>query len=215
MRIIGGRHRGLTLADPGKGDPAAHLRPTADRVREAVFSMLTAGRFGNRVEGARVLDLFAGTGAMGLEALSRGADHATFADQGRKALSLIRENLRRTGRGDDSRVLGVDATRLPPCAGAPFDLVFLDPPHRQALGEAALASALAGGWLAPGAIVVWEEAAPVTLPPGFTLADQRRHGASTLTTLLYEPDSPATSSGNADQSSNVSTPGKSSSPPRR
>lgn len=215
MRIIGGRHRGLRLAEPGKGDPAAHLRPTADRVREAVFSMLIAGRFGNRVEGARVLDLFAGTGAMGLEALSRGADHATFVDQGRMALSLVRENLRRAGREKDARVLGADATRLPPCAGIPFDLVFLDPPHRRALGEDALKSALAGGWLAPGAIIVWEEAAPVALPPGFTLADQRRHGASVLTTLLYAPDSPATSSGNADQSSKVSAPGKSSSPPRR
>ncbi len=215
MRIIGGRHRGLTLADPGKGDPAAHLRPTADRVREAVFSMLTAGRFGNRVEGAHVLDLFAGTGAMGLEALSRGAVHAAFVDRGRKALSLIHENLRRAGRAGDAQVLGVDATRLPPWTGAPFDLLFLDPPHRQALGEAALASALAGGWLAPGAIIVWEEAAPVSLPPGVTLADQRRHGASVLTTLLYEPDSPATSSGNADQSSKENAPGKSSSPPRR
>lgn len=177
--------------------------------------MLTAGRFGGRVEGARVLDLFAGTGAMGLEALSRGADHATFADQGRVALSLIRENLRRAGRERDARVLGVDATRLPPCAGTPFDLVFLDPPHRQRLGEEALKSALAGGWLAPGAIFVWEEAAPVTLPPGFTLADQRRYGASVLTTLLYAPDSPATSSGNEDQSSKTSAPGKSPGPPRR
>lgn len=186
MRIIGGRHRGLTLADPGKGDAAAHLRPTSDRLREAIFSMLTAGRLGNRVDGARVLDLFAGTGALGLEALSRGADHATFVDQGRKALGLLRENLRRTRREDDATILNTDATRLPPNTDVPCDLIFLDPPYRAELGEAALTSACAGGWIAPGAVVVWEEAAPITPPEGFTLADQRKHGASILTTLIYD-----------------------------
>lgn len=190
MRIIAGRHRGLRLAEPGKGDPAAHLRPTADRVREAVFSMLTSGRFGNRVDGARVLDLFAGTGAMGLEALSRGAEQAVFVDNGRKALALIRDNLRRAGREGDARVLAMDATRLPACDSAPFDLIFIDPPHRQGLGEAALASALAGGWIAPEAMVVWEEATPVGVPVNFMLADQRKHGASVLTLLTYEPVSP-------------------------
>lgn len=214
MRIIAGKHRGLRLAEPGRGDPAAHLRPTADRLREAIFSMLAAGRLGDRITGAVVLDLFAGTGALGLEALSRGARCVTFVEQGRVALSLIRENLRRAQRGEDAKVLALDATRLPPCGGAPASLAFIDPPYGQGLGERALASAVAGGWLAPGAVVIWEEGAVIAPPARFSLADRRRHGAATVTTLLYEP-SPAASAGNAAQSSNTSAPGKSDMPPRR
>lgn len=213
MRIIAGRHRGLRLAEPGRGDPAAHLRPTADRVREALFSMLTAGRLGDLVTGAVVLDLFAGTGALGLEALSRGAKAAVFVERSRVALGLLRDNLARAR--EEAEVLVADATRLPLRRGEAATLVFLDPPYGQGLGEVALASAVAGGWLAPGAVVVWEEGAEVAVPTGFTLADRRRHGAAVLTTLVYEGASPATSEGNADQSSKVSAPGKASSPPRR
>ncbi len=172
MRIVGGAFRGRRLASLGKGDGRAHLRPTADRVRESLFNIL-AGL--GAIEGARVLDLFAGTGALGLEALSRGAAQATFVESGRTALRLLHENIGLCGAGDRAHVLPRDARRPGP-APEPCTLVFLDPPYGKGLGEAALAAAIAGGWLAAGALVVWEEGAPVVPPPGLTLADERRYG---------------------------------------
>ena len=190
MRIIGGTYRGLTLADLGAGDPAAHLRPTSDRVREAVFNLLAHGGYADPPppEGARVLDLFAGTGALGLEALSRGALHATFVDQGRTALALLRRNLGRMGLEEQARVVARDATRLGRNPGAPFTLVFLDPPYARGLGEQAIASALAGGWVAPGGLVVWEEGVNQAAPPGLTRLDQRRYGDTML--AIYRSDVP-------------------------
>jgi len=186
VRIIGGTHRGLTLAEVGKGDPGAHLRPTSDRVREALFNVLQGGRFGDPVTGARVLDLFAGTGALGLEALSRGAAHATFVDDGKPAARLIRENIRKTGREGDTSFLGLNATHLPPNPGTAHDLIFLDPPYGQGLGLAALLSAQKTGWIAPGALIVWEENSPQPAPPGFAPRDSRRYG-DTFITLMTAP----------------------------
>ena len=187
MRIIGGRLKGRALAALGKGDPGAHLRPTPDRVRESLFSLLEASH-DDPVPGARVLDLFAGTGALGLEALSRGAASAVFVDDGAAARALLRENVSRTGTGGQSKIWRRDATRLGENRGAPFDLVFLDPPYGQGLGASALAAAMAGGWLAPGALVVWEESAPQPAPPGFAPADARRYGDTHLTLLRREAD---------------------------
>ena len=183
MRIIGGRFRGTKLAEVGEGDAAAHLRPTADRTREAVFNMLTQGRFGDRVTGARVLDLFAGTGAMGLEALSRGALRAAFVDDGAAARALQRRNIERMQLQGATDVWRRDATDLGVNRGAPYTLVFLDPPYAMGLGEAALASATEGGWLAPDALIVWEEGAAIAAPPAFRLLDQRRYGQTTVTLL--------------------------------
>lgn len=183
MRIIGGTHRGLKLAEPGAGDPAAHLRPSPDRLREALFNMLTQGRWGDLASGARVLDLFAGTGALGLEALSRGAAQVTFIEDGTTARALIRANIEKLRAMGATRLFRRDATRLGENRGPGFSLVFMDPPYGKGLGEAALASARAGGWLAPGATVVWEEAAPQPAPEGFTLLDQRRYGSSWVTIL--------------------------------
>nr|WP_242531635.1 16S rRNA (guanine(966)-N(2))-methyltransferase RsmD [Salipiger thiooxidans] len=166
----------------GKGDPRAHLRPTTDRVRESLFNVLAGGRFGDPFEGARVLDLFAGTGALGLEALSRGAAACCFVDDGRKSLSLLRDNIRLLGCADRTRVIARDATRLPP-AETPCDLVFLDPPYGKALGDKALAAARDGGWLAPGALVVWEEKGPQLAPEGFTPLEDRRYGDTHVTLL--------------------------------
>jgi len=182
MRVIAGQHRGLTLASLGKGDAAAHLRPTPARVRESLFNELTGYGLPS---GARVLDLFAGTGALGLEALSRGAAHATFVDNGRVSQRLIRENLTRARRSDDATVLSCTADRLPP-AGAPCSLVFLDPPYGLSLGVAALLAAAKQGWLAPQALIVWEESAAQSAPEGFTLLDSRRYG-DTHITLLEAP----------------------------
>ena len=185
MRIIGGQWRGRLLAEVGAGDPAAHLRPTSDRVREAIFNLLINGGYGDPVTGARVLDLFAGTGALGLEALSRGAAEAVLVDDGQAARALIARNIALC-RTDAARHLRQDATRLPPNPGAAFGLVFLDPPYGKGLGEAALAAAQKGGWLAPEALVVCEESGPLPPPPGFALLDHRRYG-DTHVTILRAP----------------------------
>lgn len=183
MRIIAGRHKGLRLASVGKGDPGAHLRPTTDRTRESLFNVLA----GQGHPAGRVLDLFAGTGALGLEALSRGADHATFVEKGRVGTRLIRENLGLARRMDDATLLSCDATRLPP-APAPCDLVFLDPPYGQDLGAPALASARVQGWIAPDALIVWEDSSPQDAP-GFAVLSTRRYG-DTYVTLLEPTDAP-------------------------
>ena len=183
MRIIGGTMRGLKLAEVGAGDLDAHLRPTSDRVREAIFNLLTNGPFGNRLIGARVLDLFAGTGALGLEALSRGASHVTFVDDGIAARGLLRANVGLTKASGQSRSIWRDATNLGLCDGAPCNLVFLDPPYAQGLGQGALLSAHQGKWIAADATIVWEEASPQPPPSGFVLTDQRRYGDTWITLL--------------------------------
>jgi 16S rRNA (guanine966-N2)-methyltransferase len=183
VRIIGGQRRGLQLAEVGMGDPQAHLRPTSDRVREAIFNLLTNSLAENPVPGARVLDLFAGTGALGLEALSRGAARVAFVDDGAAARALLRANIEKMQAMGVTDVWRRDATRLGPNRGAPYTLVFLDPPYGKGLGEAALASAIEGRWLAPGAVIVWEEGTPPLPPAGFTLLDQRRYGDTTVTLL--------------------------------
>ena len=181
MRIVGGRHRGARLAEVGAGDAAAHLRPTTDRVRESLFGVLEGGRFGDPLTGARVLDLFAGTGALGFEALSRGAAHVTFVDDGAVAGRLIDTNAARLKRTDDVTRLSCAAADLP--TGAPCGLVFLDPPYGRALGGPALARACARGWIAPGTLVVWEEAAPQIAPRGFARRDARAYGSVHVTFL--------------------------------
>jgi len=183
MRIIGGEFRGRALASVGKGDAGAHLRPTTDRVRESLFNVLLGGRFGDPVSDARVLDLFAGTGALGLEALSRGAAYVMFVDDGMKSRALIRKNIDICQAQERTKLFHRDARKLGPCPGAPFDLVFLDPPYGKELGEKALAAALSGGWIAPGALIVWEENAPITPPDGVTLLDTRRYGDTNISLL--------------------------------
>lgn len=178
MRIIAGRWRGTPLVPVGKGDPAAHLRPTPDRVREALFSMLTHRGV---IDGAQVLDLFAGTGALGFEALSRGAAAAVFVENGRVGQKLIHDNIAKLGAQDQARLMRGDATRLGALSGARFDLVFLDPPYGKGLGERALDAVR--DWLEPGALVVWEENAPMIAPEGFAPVDQRKFGTSHITLI--------------------------------
>jgi 16S rRNA (guanine966-N2)-methyltransferase len=181
MRIVGGRLRGRALAAP----KSQAIRPTADRLREALFNILIHA-YGDPVTGARVLDLFAGTGALGLEALSRDAAFALFIDDGAEARALLRENVTALGLGGASRIFRRDATRL----GAahplePFSLAFLDPPYGQGLAEKALVSAQAGGWLAPAALVVVEEAAKAefTAPAGFDELERRLYDDTALIVL--------------------------------
>ena len=181
MRIVGGAWRGRRLASVGSGDIAAHLRPTCDRVREALFNILINAH-GDPVTGAHVLDLFAGTGAMALEALSRGAARAVLVDQGAKALRLIAENIDKCDAGDRTRVMRRDALRLGTAQNR-FDLVFLDPPYGKGLGVHALGAAREGGWLADGAIIVWEENAPMAPLDGFAQIDARVYGDTHITVL--------------------------------
>lgn len=180
MRIIAGEARGRRLSDLGAGDSAAHLRPTSDRVRESLFNVL-ANALGDPVPGAHVLDLFAGTGALGLEALSRGAASARFVENGRVALDLLKRNIALCSFGARAEVLRRDACALGPVQGPPATLAFVDPPYGRALGEAALRAALAGGWLAPGALIVWEENASLLPPPGLRQCDMRRYGDTRIT----------------------------------
>ena len=171
MRVVGGRLRGRTLAAP----QSQAIRPTADRLRESLFNILIHA-YGDPVAGARVLDLFAGTGALGIEALSRGAAFALFVDDGAEARALIRENVAALGLGGSSRVFRRDVTKLGPVHPLePFSLIFLDPPYGQGLAEQALASAHGGGWLTADALVVVEEAAKASFaaPVGF-IAHERR-----------------------------------------
>jgi 16S rRNA (guanine966-N2)-methyltransferase len=182
MRIIAGRFRGKQLETPKDES----IRPTADRVRENVFNIL-ASRLGPSFEGQRVLDLFAGTGALGLEALSRGAAHVTFVDTGTEARGLIRDHIDAFGAGGIAKLLRRDATALGPAGTIkPFDVVFLDPPYGQGLGERALVSLRDGAWLAPDALIVLEEAreAEIALPDGFILDDRREYGAAAIHFLV-------------------------------
>jgi len=183
MRIVAGKFRGKQLTSP-----ADHgTRPTSDRARESIFNIL-GSLLGPVLEGRRVLDLFAGTGALGLEALSRGAAHVTFVETGAEARGLIRDHIEAFGVAGITKLLRRDATALgKPGTFGQFDLVFLDPPYHRGLGEKALAELAANGWLAPGAVIVWEEAADaeVTVPEGFALDDTRQYGAAAIRFLTF------------------------------
>ncbi|MEW9806609.1 16S rRNA (guanine(966)-N(2))-methyltransferase RsmD [Mesorhizobium marinum] len=182
MRIVGGDFRGRPLAAPR----TQSIRPTSDRTREAVFNVL-AHRFPEKLDGARVLDLFAGTGALGLEALSRGAAHCLFIEESAEGRGLIRTNVEAFGLQGRTKIFRRDATGLGDAGTIqPFGLVFADPPYGRGLGELALRSALAGGWLLPGALCVVEEAAaaPFACGDGFTEVDQRSYGDTVVRFIM-------------------------------
>lgn len=173
MRVVGGRLKGRSLASPS----TQAIRPTADRLRESVFNILIHA-YDNPIEGARVLDLFAGTGALGIEAVSRGAAFTLFVDNGAEARALLRNNVESLGLGGVTKVYRRDATNLGPAHPVePFSLVFLDPPYGKGLAEKALASLRDGGWLTPEALVVVEEAkaAAFIAPDGFEELERRAY----------------------------------------
>jgi len=175
MRIVGGRLRGRALAAP----KSRAIRPTADRLREALFNILIHA-FDDPLTGARVLDLFAGTGALGIEAISRGAAFTLFVDDGAEARGLLRESVATLGLGGSTRIFRRDATNLGEAHPVePFSLAFLDPPYGQGLAEKALTSAHAGGWLTPNALVVVEEAVGAfAAPDGFAEIERRTYDAT-------------------------------------
>jgi 16S rRNA (guanine966-N2)-methyltransferase len=173
MRVIGGRLKGRNIAAPTSRD----IRPTADRLRESVFNILVHA-YDDPLQGARVLDLFAGTGALGIEAVSRGAAFALFVDNGAEARALLRNNVEGLALGGVSKVYRRDATDLGPAHPMqPFALAFLDPPYGKGLAEKSLASLRDGGWLVPGALVVVEEAkaAAFAAPDGFEELERRAY----------------------------------------
>lgn len=186
MRIVAGSLRGRRLTAPEGLD----VRPTNARAREAVFNILEHGRFGrdgaSPLRGAQVLDGFAGTGAMGLEALSRGAAAAMFLESDRRALAAIRANVAACGVGAQATVMPADL-RVPPRASAACDLVFLDPPYGEGLAGPALAALAAAGWFAPGATICLELGPEDARPEaaGFTLLDERRYGKARVAFLRY------------------------------
>jgi 16S rRNA (guanine966-N2)-methyltransferase len=177
MRIVGGRLRGRALTAP----KSQAIRPTANRLRESLFNILAHG-YGDPARGARVLDLFAGTGALGLEALSRGAAFTLFVDDGAEARALLRGNVETLGLGGVTRIFRRDAANLGPAHPVePFSLIFLDPPYGKGLGEKALSSALAGGWLLPDALVVVEEkSGAFIVPAGFEQIERRAYDDAEL-----------------------------------
>ena len=172
MRVVGGRLRGRPLQAPA----SRAIRPTSERLRESIFDIL-AHAYGDPVANARVIDLFAGSGALGIEALSRGASFALFVDESAEARALLRANIEALGLGAMTRIFRADATRLGK-APAPYALAFLDPPYGQGLAEPALAALVDGGWLAPDAIVLVEEdaRAAVKPPEALRLAEERVYG---------------------------------------
>ena len=183
MRIVTGDLRGRPIRTPEGQD----TRPTSDRARQAVFNILEHAPWSDGVADLRVIDLFAGSGAMGLEALSRGAAACLFVESAGPALDAIGANIDTFKLGGRARVLRQDATRLAarPASEPPFDLAFLDPPYAKGLGEAALVALKVGGWLADGATVIFERGAgePELEAPGFDVLDQRRYGAAKLVVL--------------------------------
>jgi len=183
MRVVGGRLRGRALAGP----KSKTIRPTADRLRESLFNILLHA-YGDPISGARALDLFAGTGALGIEAASRGAAFTLFVDDGAEARALIRENVAALGLGGVTRIFRRDATKLGPAHPLePFALAFLDPPYGQNLAQEALASARAGGWFSPEALIVVEEAAQARFaaPEGFTELERRAYDDTELIFLRF------------------------------
>lgn len=185
MRIVAGAWRGRTMLAP----PGQATRPTADRVRQAVFDMLAHAPWGgrDRIEGVRVLDAFAGTGALGLEALSRGAAFATFIEQDRAALRTLRANVAACGAEARAAVLAADVLAAP--AGQACRLVFMDPPYGEGLVPLALARLDAMGWIAPDALVVAELGREEAVPELGTLLAERLHGAARVVIVHLSSES--------------------------
>jgi 16S rRNA (guanine966-N2)-methyltransferase len=181
IRIVSGDLKGRRIATP---DSEA-TRPTSDRARQAVFNILEHAAWSDGVGGLRIVDVFAGSGAMGLEALSRGAANVLFVENDRDAGEAIRHNLEAFRLEDRAKLARRDATAIGKAPDTPFDVAFLDPPYKSGLGEQALASMAAGGWLQPQALIVFERSASEALThlDGYEVLDVRRYGAASVSFL--------------------------------
>lgn len=187
MRIIAGKHRGRRINMPDGND----IRPTSSRAREAIFNILTHGSFGRDGDSPLidkyVVDIFCGSGGLGLEALSRGAKHVTFVDRNPQSLALARQNVEHFKEMENVQFVRSDSVQLPP-APRPCTLAFADPPYNKGMAEPALKSLKTQGWLEPKAIVVLEISVHEMMfpPTGFTLLDERRYGSSKFLILRHE-----------------------------
>lgn len=184
MRVVAGRFRGLQLVAPEDKS----IRPTSDRVRESVFNILAHGLGDFSLQGERVIDLFAGTGALGIEAISRGARYCLFVEEAPEARALIRRNVEALGLTRETRIFRRDASDLGPAGNMePYGIAFLDPPYGKGLAEKALTGLAEGGWLKPGAIAVVEEktGTAIAVPPGFAEADRRTWGDTEVLFLAF------------------------------
>jgi len=185
VRIVGGEFRGRSLAVPKSND----IRPTADRTRESLFNILSHA-YPEAIDGTRMMDVFAGTGAVGLEAASRGCRHVLFVESSVEGRGLLWENIDALGLHGRTRMLRRDATDLGSVGNLePFDFLFADPPYGKGLGEKAFAAAAAGGWLVPGALAILEERADVTVAvaPDFLFLEERTFGDSKMHFFRYQP----------------------------
>lgn len=182
MRIVAGKYKGRKLAPPPED---SSIRPTSDRAREALFDILTHAPWSPGLDQMRVMDLYAGTGALGFEALSRGAAHVTFVEQSRVALALLRQNAAHLGVTDQVAILGVDVAALRTPPSQPIDIAFLDPPYGKGLAPVGLARLRAPGWLSPEGIAIVETsmADEWVTPADWSLLDERRYGKARLTML--------------------------------
>ncbi len=184
MRIISGKWKGRRLSSAVGRSGDFSLRPTMDRVRESIFNILAHGGI-MKSSGSRVLDLFSGTGALGFEALSRGASYVCFVDSNKRSLKILNENVSLLGVADNIRIIKRDAKKLGINYDHKYDLIFLDPPYGKSFGECALESAVNGGWISDKALVIWEENVEILPPKGFTFLEKRLIGSIHLNFLRF------------------------------
>jgi 16S rRNA (guanine966-N2)-methyltransferase len=183
VRVIAGKFRGLRLKSIGSTPTNKSLRPTTDRVRENLFNILAGGKYGNILDGARVLDMFSGTGILGIEAISRGASHATLIEKCASTFKLIQDNIKLTNTVNEINTINTNVMHLEQCKTEPFNLIFIDPPYQKKFGEPALERALKFGWLSVGALIVWEESSSPKVPKEFQWVDEKKYGKTILTFL--------------------------------
>jgi 16S rRNA (guanine966-N2)-methyltransferase len=183
VRVIAGKFRGLRLKSIGSTPTNKSLRPTTDRVRENLFNILAGGKYGNILDGARVLDMFSGTGILGIEAISRGASHATLIEKCASTFKLIQDNIKLTNTVNEINTINTNVMHLEQCKTEPFNLIFIDPPYQKKFGEPALERALKFGWLSVGALIVWEESVSPEVPKEFQWVDEKKYGKTILTFL--------------------------------
>ena len=187
MRIIAGKLRGMQLNPVRNIGLNTDLRPTTDRIRENIFNIILGGRFGDGLQKKRVLELFAGTGVFGIEAISRGAENATLIEKDPEVFKLIKSNIKITNTAGQITAIKSNAIKLGICKTKPFDLIFIDAPYKKSLGKLALERALAQGWLSQSAIVVWEDSVAPQIPKEFIHLEEKRYG-NTILTFLKAPN---------------------------
>ena len=180
MRVIGGTLKGRRLSTIKTDGNMSALRPTTDRIKESLLNILFGGKFEIKIEHTRVLDIFAGTGALGVEAISRGAKTCTFIEKNKASAQTLKANIDLCSIEDKTKIKICDATKIPLNSDQPYDLVFLDPPYRKSLGEVAIKSALDSNWISKNALIILEEGEQKNSLEGFRLEDIRRYSDTIL-----------------------------------